>query len=74
MKDKLVKTGHRRHYYALRRFSKMAFAIAIMALVASVPVAIAYGVSVAEAKAESAKTENSEEQNSLIQEISTSLA
>ena len=67
MKDKLVKSGHRRHYYAFRRAAKATFAIAALALAASIPVMIAYGVSVAETRAEAAKAEEQEESTPILE-------
>lgn len=54
MKDKLVKSGHRKYYYSFRRLGKMMFVVAALAVSASVPVLIAYGVSVKETLAEEA--------------------
>ena len=61
MKDKLVKSGHRRHYYLFRRAAKGFFIAASLAIIASVPVLIAYGVSVTQTLAEEAPKENSAE-------------
>lgn len=60
MKDKLVKSGHSRHYYAFRRFAKGLFLTASLAIVASVPVLVAYGVSVTQTMAETNQEEKPE--------------
>ena len=61
MKDKLVKTGHRKFYYRLQT-TLVAFAFAlVVVLFAAIPIAITYRLAVANAAAESSK--NSTEEN-----------
>ena len=57
MKDKLAKSGHNRYYYAFRRLGKAVFGFALLAVAASVPVLVAYGVSVEQALAQEAPEE-----------------
>ena len=62
MKDKLVRTGHKKFYYRMRAFSRgLLFSILVLAAF-SAPVLIAYGVNLYETKAEEAKVEESSEQ------------
>jgi len=65
MKDKLVKSGHLRHYYAFRRMAKGFFVAASLAVVASIPVLIAYGVSVTQTMAEKAPEEDKSEEKQI---------
>ena len=60
MKDKLVKSGHSRYYYAFRRLGKMIFGVAAFAVAATVPVLVAYGVSVTQTMAETNQVEQEE--------------
>ena len=62
MKDKLVRTGHKKMYYRLRSFSRgLLFSILVLAAF-SAPVLIAYGVNLYETKAEETKVEESSKQ------------
>lgn len=70
MKDKLVKSGHSRYYYAFRRLGKMIFGVAAFAVAATVPVLVAYGVSVQQAMAEEAPKEEKSSSESGFQVIS----
>ena len=65
MKDKLVKSGHFRNYYVFRRIAKVFFASVALMVVASVPVLVAYGVSVTQTMAEKAPEEDQTPQSSV---------
>lgn len=61
MKDKLVRTGHKRAYYRLRAFSFALIAFAGASLAAATPIAISVGVAEAAPKAETRKDDPAEE-------------
>jgi hypothetical protein len=61
MKDKLVKTGHRKFYYRLQT-TLVAFAFSlVVVLFAAIPVAITYRLASADAKADTSETSEKSE-------------
>lgn len=61
MKDKLIKTGHKKSYYRMKRSLSFAFFASIFALALSLPVAIS--IKTVQAKAEAAEETLSSQQN-----------
>lgn len=61
MKDKLVKTGHKKHYYRLRAFAFSLLALVGVGLAGSLPIYVTYQVSISQALAAEEEHEPVEE-------------
>lgn len=61
MKDKLVKTGHKKAYYRLRAFGIAMAALFGVAVSASLPIFVTYQVSVSATLAQEAEEKKQEE-------------
>jgi len=69
MKDKIVKTGHKKAYYRLRRFGKVSLFFALFAAALATPVLITYSMNAEVTVAEntSPQEEPSEGSSSLLE-------
>ena len=64
MKDKIVKTGHKKAYYNLRRFGKFSLFFALFAAAFATPVLVTYSVNAEPAVAENRTSEEPPEEES----------
>ena len=64
MKDKLVKTGHKKAYYRLRAFGIAMAALFGLGVSASLPIFVTYQVSVSATLAQEAEQRKQEEEQS----------
>lgn len=62
MKDKLVKTGHRKAYYRLRRGLKLGLLISVFALAFATPAIVAYSFAAQETQAQVNETKSDSEE------------
>ena len=61
MKDKLVKTGHKKAYYRLRRFGKVSLFLVLFAAAFATPVLVTYSMNAEVTVAEHPQEESSSE-------------
>lgn len=67
MKDKLVKTGHKKAYYRFRAFGISLLALLGVGLSASLPIFVTYQVSMSTVAAEQSKQEEKESSDYVIE-------
>lgn len=64
MKDKLVKTGHKKNYYRLRYLLRSCIFVVSLLFISSAPIAITYTVYAVNGKAESSQVDTNKEVSS----------
>ena len=64
MKDKLVKTGHKKNYYRFRTILRTSIFVLSLLVVSSAPIAITYTVYVVNGKENSTQVEKTKEDKS----------
>lgn len=64
MKDKLVKTGHKKNYYRLRYLLRSCIFVVSLLFISSAPIAITYTVYAVNGKEETSQTDSTSESSS----------